>query len=60
VVWDSGEAAEAAVARAAESPVCFRYFPLMEGAGHNEPGTDVEHYEAVRTYLSIVTEMIAT
>jgi hypothetical protein len=53
VVWTSREAAEAAVIRAGESPACFRYFQLMEGANHHEPGADVEHYEAVKTYTSV-------
>jgi hypothetical protein len=44
--WQDDEAARAAMARAAESPVCHRYFALM-GA---EAGEGVLHLTRVREY----------
>jgi hypothetical protein len=50
VYWNSPEAAEQAVQNAANSPVCFKYFSLMAGADHADPGAGVTHLEVVKTY----------
>jgi hypothetical protein len=50
VVWEDRDAAKEAVRNAAESPACFRYFQLMEGAHHDEPGAGIMHLEQRRAY----------
>ena len=50
VVWESRDAADQAAKNAAESPVCFQYFQLMQGADHVAPGDGVLHFDRVTTY----------
>lgn len=50
VYWNSLEEAEQAAQNAANSPVCFKYFQLMVGADHADPGAGVLHFEQVKTY----------
>ncbi len=50
VYWRSAEAAHQAMARAAESPVCHRYFQLMVGTGQDDPGAGVRHLVLRRSY----------
>jgi hypothetical protein len=50
VHWASREAAERASQAAASSPACHRYFQLMRGADHQDPGAGVLHFEQVETY----------
>jgi len=49
VYWDSPGAAEAAMQRAATSPVCHRYFQLMTAADH-DPGAGVSLFSLIREY----------
>ncbi len=44
VYWRDAAAVQQAIRRAAESPVCHRYFQLMVGADHQEPGAGVTSY----------------
>jgi hypothetical protein len=50
VYWRDKEAVERAMKNAEESPVCFRYFQLMIGADHDQPGSGVLLLEQVRSY----------
>ena len=50
VYWESREAAERAVQQAAESSVCHRYFQLMHGTNHTNPGAGVRYYERRVSY----------
>lgn len=50
VFWASQEAADQAVTSAAESAACYRYFQLMAGAEHADPGADVLHFVRIETY----------
>jgi hypothetical protein len=50
VRWESAAAAELVVAAASQSPVCSRYFRLMEGADHMNPGDGVRHFVVERTF----------
>jgi hypothetical protein len=50
VYWESREAAERAMANAANSPVCFQYFQLMAGVEHSDPGGGVSLLGLRRTY----------
>lgn len=50
VYWNSMAEAKLAAQNAANSPVCFKYFSLMVGADHAEPGAGVLHFERVKTY----------
>jgi hypothetical protein len=52
VYWSNREAAERAMQEAAASPACHRYFQLMRGADHQEPGAGVLHLVQVKTYPS--------
>jgi hypothetical protein len=49
-VWRSKADAERAVANAATSPVCHRYFQLMVDADHADTGAGVLHLERIRVY----------
>lgn len=49
VHWRDAEAAQAAMARAAESPVCHTYFALM-GADCDSAGAGVLHLRRMRSY----------
>lgn len=49
VYWASEEAANIAMKAAAESPVCYEYFHLMD-AEHADPGAGVLHFRRVMTY----------
>lgn len=50
VYWESRDAAEAAVRRAQESPVCYQYFQLMVDADHADPGAGVLHLEQAAVF----------
>lgn len=50
VYWRDLRAAEQAMNNAAESPVCFAYFQLMEGADHVNAGDGVTHFAQVKSY----------
>lgn len=50
VYWRDKEAVERAMKNAAESPACFRYFQLMVGADHDQPGSGVLLLEQVKSY----------
>jgi len=50
VYWNSLAEAEQAAANAANSPVCFKYFALMVGADHADPGAGVLHLEVAKSY----------
>jgi len=50
VYWRDREAVERAMKNAVESPVCFRYFQLMAGADHDQPGSGVLLLEHVKSY----------
>jgi hypothetical protein len=50
VYWETHEAAVGAAAEAANSPVCLRYFHLMTGLDHTEPGAGVQHFAIRATY----------
>lgn len=52
VYWRSAELAERAMRNAAASPVCYRYFHLMAGVEHAEPGGGVQHFRRRRMYAS--------
>lgn len=52
VYWEDAAAARAAVEQAASSGVCLRYFQLMEGADHADPGAGVRHLSLRRSYLA--------
>jgi hypothetical protein len=44
------EAAPRVMAAAMQNPVCHRYFSLMVGADHAEPGAGVSHFVVRETY----------
>ena|SRR5688572_30364998 len=48
--WSSRKAAEDALASAARSPACGRYFQLMQDVNARKPGADVAHYLLFKTY----------
>lgn len=50
VYWHDEETASRAGAAAMESPVCHRYFALMVGADHADPGAGVSHFTIRETY----------
>ncbi len=50
VYWADAESALGVLAAAAASPVCHRYFALMEGAEHADPGAGVTHLVVKRRY----------
>lgn len=50
VYWASRAAADQAGQNASNSPVCYRYFTLMQGADHTEPGAGVLHFQRVKSY----------
>ncbi len=52
VYWRSRADADRVVQAAAESPVCARYFTLMIGADHGDPGEGVTHFETVAAYAA--------
>lgn len=52
VYWRNAESAERATRNAAASPACFRYFRLMVGADHAEPGAGVLHFTRRRMYAA--------
>ena len=49
VYWNSLEEAEQAAQNAANSPICYRYFTLMD-ADHTDPGAGVLHFQRVKSY----------
>ncbi len=49
VVWQDRTSAKAAIERAAESPVCFRFFELMAQNG-NGAGDGVKLLERIKVY----------
>lgn len=48
--WSSLRAAEAAVASAANDPVCARYFALMQKTDHTDPGSGISHFLSLKRY----------
>lgn len=52
VYWESREAIEQAMLSVAESPACQRYFALMAGADHADPGEGVTVFEVRASYQS--------
>jgi hypothetical protein len=50
VYWETLAAAEQAGQQAMNSPVCFRYFSLMEGADHADLSAGVFHAQQVKSY----------
>jgi hypothetical protein len=48
--WNSLAEAEQAARQAADSPICFKYFALMQNVDHDDPGAGVFHFERVRSY----------
>jgi len=50
VYWESQDAALNAANAAAISPVCYRYFQLMKGADHADPGDGVQHFALRESY----------
>ncbi len=49
VIWEGKDAADEAAKNAAESPVCYKYFQVMD-ADHSDPGAGVLHFERIRVY----------
>ncbi len=50
VYWENSRAIEEAMKSVAESPACYRYFQLMVGADHDNPGSGVSLFQQVKTY----------
>lgn len=50
VYWESREAVEQAMLAVADSGVCQRYFALMAGADHADPGGGVTIFEVRASY----------
>ena len=50
VYWESRAAADQASQNASNSPVCYRYFTLMQGTDHTELGAGVLHFQRVKSY----------
>lgn len=50
VYWESADALAAAMRQAEQSPVCFTYFQVMEGADHAEPGAGVSQFQVAQSY----------
>lgn len=50
VWWTSRRTAEEAVANAASSASCRRYFALMQEADDAQPGAGVMHFQSLRSY----------
>jgi hypothetical protein len=50
--WSSRAAAQNALASAADSPACGRYFQLMQDMTAGKSGTRVSHYLLFKTYLT--------
>lgn len=48
--WSSRKAAKDALASAASSPACGRYFQLMQDVNAGRPGAGVAHYLLFKTY----------
>jgi hypothetical protein len=52
VRWAGAAAAHRVIEAAVQSQVCHRYFQLMEGADHHDPGMGVQHFVVKRSYGS--------
>jgi hypothetical protein len=50
VYWTDDESAQAIMAAVAESETCHRYFALMDGMDHADPGAEVSHFRIARSY----------
>jgi len=50
VCWATKEAADEAVANAAKSASCGRYFSLMQAEDHDDPNAAVSHFRVVKRY----------
>jgi len=48
--WRDAASATRAMAEAEKSPVCARYFSLMTGVDHADPGTGLMHFEVRKSY----------
>jgi hypothetical protein len=57
VYWRDEAAAESVMRTAMESPTCHRYFALMDGADHADPGAGVLHFGILKSYAPELTPM---
>ena len=48
--WRDAEAAQRAMEAAMQNPACARYFGMMQGVDHEDPGAGLLHFEVRRSF----------